>query len=192
MDCLQEGGTVFIWSSFENTALREIYEQMDQYGYDNRKLKSWLKTFVKFDKRDTCGYIDQAELCKKYYHHPEASGKYSIKYILPAVLAESRSAVITGWLQDAGLYQLDANGRIMNPYDLLPAVALPEGGRVQEGTAAIRAYQEMLYGVARNDPEQQRQWKEALLAYCKLDTLAMAIIWQYWKEKAGKKSGRFS
>ena len=183
LEQLMHGGTVFIWTPFENTALREIYFQMELYGFTHSGLKSWLEGFVKFNKGDSCGYIDQADLCNKYYHHPVAKGKYSIKYILPAVLQEARSPVIERWLDNIGLYQKDAAGRLVNPYDALPEIDIPDAGRVQEGTAAVRAYQEMMYGVAKDEPELKAKWRQALLDYCRLDTLAMVIIWRYWWER---------
>ncbi|HPF68858.1 MAG TPA: hypothetical protein PLC20_14370, partial [Flavobacteriales bacterium] len=52
---------------------------------------------------------------------------------------------------------------------------------VNEGTAAMRAYQDMLYGLARDDDELKAKLREALRIYCKLDTLAMVIIWEHWR-----------
>ena len=35
-------------------------------------------------------------------------------------------------------------------------------------------------------PENQReQIKQALLKYCELDTMAMVMIWDYWREELG-------
>jgi hypothetical protein len=43
---------------------------------------------------------------------------------------------------------------------------------------AIAAYQAMLYG-----PQEFRgQWQNLLLEYCKLDTLAMVMIYWHWRE----------
>jgi hypothetical protein len=45
----------------------------------------------------------------------------------------------------------------------------------------MRAYQDMLYGFAKNDPKKKESIKNALLAYCKLDTLAMVVIYEHWR-----------
>ena len=45
----------------------------------------------------------------------------------------------------------------------------------------MRAYQDMMYGFAKNDSAKKDKIKDSLLLYCKLDTLAMVIIWKYWK-----------
>ena len=74
----------------------------------------------------------------------------------------------------------------MNPYDTLPA--LPFGNPdeeeteqvVTEGAGAMRAYQEMLYGVSRNNEVLKEQWRRLLLKYCELDTLAMVMVWTHW------------
>jgi hypothetical protein len=44
------------------------------------------------------------------------------------------------------------------------------------------AYREMLYGSSRNNIAIKDIYNEALLKYCKLDTLAMLIIWEHWED----------
>lgn len=48
----------------------------------------------------------------------------------------------------------------------------------------MRAYQEMMYGPEKDNPAVQANYRDALLRYCKLDTLAMVLIWQHWIELA--------
>jgi hypothetical protein len=38
----------------------------------------------------------------------------------------------------------------------------------------------MAYGVERDDPAAVAKWSRLLLEYCKLDTLAMVLIWEHW------------
>jgi hypothetical protein len=45
----------------------------------------------------------------------------------------------------------------------------------------MRAYQEMLYGLAKYDEDVKEKWKTLLLQYCKLDTAAMVIVWLHWE-----------
>jgi hypothetical protein len=47
----------------------------------------------------------------------------------------------------------------------------------------VRAYQEMMYDVAKDDPALKAKWQQALLDYCRLDTMATVIIWRYWWER---------
>jgi hypothetical protein len=104
-------------------------------------------------------------------------GKTSIKYVLPAVLAATESSRIEKWLRefspDINLLSRDSSGIIENPYKNLPK---DNGINVSEGTAAMRGYTELLYG----DDRQKLAYESALLRYCKLDTLAMVIIWEHW------------
>jgi hypothetical protein len=51
---------------------------------------------------------------------------------------------------------------------------------IKEGTEAMLAYQEILYGQSRDRPELQAKWAELLKQYCCLDTLAMVVIWTHW------------
>ena len=184
MEQINNAGTVLIWSPYENTILKDISEQMDIYGYDNPVLKKWLDEFVRHDKEDSHGYIDQAAIANKYYHHPMAKGKYGIKSILPSVLQETKSPAIETWLNELNLYGLNPDGSIKSPYDLLPVIEVDESTTVKDGTGAVRAYQDMMFGRYKNDPFLKAKLKDALLQYCRLDTLAMVIILEYWKSKS--------
>jgi hypothetical protein len=55
---------------------------------------------------------------------------------------------------------------------------------VREGTGAMRAYFRMAYGAEREDPAAVAQWSELLRTYCRLDTLAMVLIWEHWQRVA--------
>ena len=57
---------------------------------------------------------------------------------------------------------------------------------VSNGTDAMIAYQEMLYGISRNNPEIKKGYEELLRQDCRLDTLAMVIIWEHWRELSQK------
>ena len=47
---------------------------------------------------------------------------------------------------------------------------------VSEGGAAMKAYQDMMFGNSAN----KLKLKQQLLEYCKLDTMAMVIIYHHW------------
>jgi hypothetical protein len=183
MDNINDSGTVLIWSSYENTILRDILNQIDEYNYENSALKNWLIQFCKLEKNGSQGYIDLANIAKHYYHHPLTKGKYSIKKVLPAVLSELNNDKVNKWLQAVNLYKIYENGSIVDPYDLLPELSINDLSVIRDGTGAIRAYQDMMYGIHRNDPGIQGKFKDALRQYCRLDTLAMVIIYEYWKSK---------
>ena len=72
---------------------------------------------------------------------------------------------------------------MLDPYDTLEP--LPIGAKeevVREGTGAMRAYQEMMFGLSAGDPGEKANIRTLLLQYCKLDTAAMVIIWRHWIE----------
>jgi hypothetical protein len=151
---------------------------MIEQGYDNPELLDWLKDVVKFDKDTPGKLVDMNAMALQFYFHPKMKGKTSIKYVLPAVLAATDSPNIEKWLRefapDLDLLSRDSNGTIENPYRNLPK---NNGVNVSEGTAAMRGYTELLFG----DESQKATYETALLRYCKLDTLAMAIIWEHWE-----------
>ncbi|MBK8674305.1 MAG: hypothetical protein IPN93_15405 [Bacteroidetes bacterium] len=55
---------------------------------------------------------------------------------------------------------------------------------MKEGSGAMRAYQEMLFGKGKTDVDKKERLKQELLNYCQLDTMAMVIIWKHWTTKA--------
>src|SRR5262249_5899029 len=72
-----------------------------------------------------------------------------------------------------------------DPYSALPSIEI--NGvlqEIREGTGAVRAYQEMLYGMSKDDPTARRQWAALLRQYCALDTLSMVLIFEYWRRAA--------
>ncbi len=50
----------------------------------------------------------------------------------------------------------------------------------RRSTGTIRAYEAMMYGLERDDPETRSRWRDLLRQYCRLDTLAMVWIWRHW------------
>jgi hypothetical protein len=56
---------------------------------------------------------------------------------------------------------------------------------VKEGSGAMRAYQEMLFGKGKTDANRRERLKQELLNYCQLDTMAMVIIWKHWTTHFG-------
>jgi hypothetical protein len=110
-----------------------------------------------------------------------AMGRYGIKWLLPAVLKEAKSKKIVSWLSQIGLYKKAPDGTPEDPYSLLPVIEVGSDAQVKDGTGAIRAYQDMMYGLHRDNPAVKAKWEDALRQYCRLDTLAMVIILEYWQ-----------
>jgi hypothetical protein len=185
MKAIGTEGTRLMWATHENTVLRNILRQMDVQGYRNAELREWLEWIVKDKKAGMEGSLtDMNALATEHYYHPSTFGKTSIKFTLPAALQECRSPRVEEWLKnfhsDIDLYK-KIGTNMTNPYELLPAIKEIDNYEVREGTAAMCAYEDMLYGIAHADPARKVLLRDALLKYCKLDTLAMVIIWEHWR-----------
>lgn len=172
MNHLGRDGTVFMWATHENTILRHIVSQMEG-RYENRVLKDWLEWMT------TSRMVDMNQLTLNHYFHPLMKGRTSIKKVLDAIWQ-----INTALRERFPEYVREENGKLLSPHKSLPPFEID--GRevfVNEGTGAITAYQSMLYGPQKGDMHIREQWKQLLLQYCKLDTLAMVMVYWHWTER---------
>jgi hypothetical protein len=109
-------------------------------------------------------------------------GSLSIKHVLPAVWFQDEQIRNHRWFS---AYHKVKDGQTLDPYESLDR--LPFGDvegemaeAVQEGTGAMRTYQEMMFGIRRSDASFRNAQKQLLLNYCKLDTAAMVMVWMHW------------
>jgi Domain of unknown function(DUF2779) len=189
MRYLGEEGSFLTWSHHENSVLNDIRHQMQRYIYSNPQLERWLDIVPKHDDNGSTSMVDMCELAKVGYFHPEMKGKLSLKYVLPAVWGSNDA--LHSLPEFRKYYRRGADGAILSPYDTLQALPFgnPEEDEetdqvVREGIGAMRAYQEMLYGLRRNDDATKDQWRRLLLQYCELDTAAMVMVWTHWSMNA--------
>ncbi len=182
MECIGETGTTFAWANHENSVLRDIYYQMNYYHYDQPKLKKWLEKTVKLNNHSKGKFVDMNALTHKHYFHPLMKGRTSLKCVLPAV-----------WQTNSYLHQLDEfksyyqvkDNEVINPYKALPTAQINQHNvMINEGEEAMLAYQNIMYGEYKDQPQLRLQWRELLRNYCALDTLAMVIIWRHWEHLA--------
>jgi hypothetical protein len=157
-----------------------------------------------------CGYRDMIDLQRtvvNYYYNPITGGSNSIKAILPAVLHSSKFLqekyrkpiseinLSSKNFNDAHVFLELENGIPISPYKRLPPIfdgfdyntleeaaehasqSVPE---IADGGAALFAYGKLQF------PDLTREEREAinkgLLRYCELDTLAMVMIYEYFKD----------
>jgi hypothetical protein len=168
-------GTFLSWSSYENTQMRNYLADLGQDVTTDPSLASWLQDVL---KAKDGGYrqVDlHDDVVKKYYYHHKMASKTSIKAVLPAILSEPQPQANIELLTELGLYKQDEGGGVIDPYKLLPGV--------KDGTQAMNAYDDMLYGIGAKDLDFRSKKAEELLAYCKLDTLSMVLIFNYLIEK---------
>jgi hypothetical protein len=180
MKQIGNSGTPLMWSTFENDKLRTILNQMDIFNYSNETLAQWLINITK-DKDRAGRFVDMNELTLKYYFHPDMKGKTSIKKVLPAVWNNNTYLHNIPWFKK---YSSDSLN-VLNPYDTLAPIinGLENEEIVKDGTGAMRAYHELMFGAISENEERRDQLKKLLLQYCELDTMAMVIIWKYWMDK---------
>ena len=185
MERIGTQGSFLIWSNHENAVLNDIRRQMCDYAYHNLALEKWLDTVVRFEGHPSNFMVDMCEIAKACYFHPKMKGRLSLKFVLPAVW-ETNEALRTRF---AKYYRRSDSGQLVDPYETLPPLPFgnPEADEetetdqvVTEGIGAMRAYQEMLYGLHRNDEVTKEQWRRLLLQYCELDTAAMVMVWMHW------------
>jgi hypothetical protein len=172
--CVGDAGTLVVWSHAERSVLEATRRQLPRFD-DDGALDDWLDQQCKADR-----VLDLEKLTKSDFCHPGMHGSTSIKPVLSALWQSDPAmrAQFTAW---TGLPADEATG----PYAALPPVeiaGIPQD--VHEGTGAMRAYQEMMYGEHRNDPAAKDGWSRLLRQYCQLDTLAMVLIWEYWRRNA--------
>jgi hypothetical protein len=178
MDCVGSTGTVFMWATHENTILSTVLRQMAARGYRNAELKSWIGGIVSQGPLYPGRLVDMNRLTEQHYFHPLMKGRTSIKVVCDA-LWKTNPTLRAAFPE----YVKEQDGEILSPYESLPPLEI--NGTivsVAEGTGAIRAYEAMVYGMERNDPAAQANWKRLLLQYCKLDSLSMYLVWEHWRE----------
>ena len=168
--------------------MKTIAGQMERMGEKDPELASWL---LAFEEGMGEWVIDLCDLAEKYYFHPDMKGKVSIKAVLPAIWNHNPDL----WKDpDFAEYTGRSEGGVqMSPYDALPDMTLSDGTvfeAVREGTGAIRAYEDFLFGAGGKDPEVKDQILSSLLQYCKLDTAAMVIIWKHCAVTFPQKTGQ--
>ncbi len=171
MNQLGYNGTVYMWATHENTILKDILRQMDG-STDKQTLKDWLAWIT------NGRLVDMNKLTLNHYFHPVMMGRTSIKKVLDAVW-QINPALRKRYPQ----YVKEKDGIMLSPHRSLPPLEIAgEEVVVKEGTAAIAAYQAMLYGPRKADAFVRDQWQQLLLEYCKLDTLAMVMIYWHWQD----------
>ena len=175
-------GTPLIWSPYENTVLKGILNQMEVFGYKNSALEKWLLNITLDKDLGREGrFVDMNDLTLQYYFHPDMKGKTSIKKVLPAIWNNNPYLHKIPWFKK---YAPDS-GAGLNPYDALAPIinALENEEVVKDGTGAMRAYHELMFGSESKNDDRRTQLVKLLLQYCELDTMAMVIIWKYWMDR---------
>jgi hypothetical protein len=184
-DCVGNSGTLLTWWHHEASALKDINDQLVRYGCNDTDLSGWLTRVISKDHALPLCMVDLGQIAKAHYFHPQMKGSLSLKFVMPAVWASNPRLHVLPVFERYCHY--DPSGQLGDPYATLPP--LPFGTVeetaeevVKDGGGAIRAYQEMMYGLSKHDATQRENWRRLLLQYCRLDTAAMVMVWLHWAE----------
>ncbi len=168
-------GPVLTWSHFEATTLRQIVSDLERFGRDVPDLVRWLSDV--FERR----IVDLNQWACRDYYHPGMGGSTSIKVVLDA-LWRADPVMRRQFVEWSGLTGEPGS----DPYRALPPIEI--NGvlqEVREGTGAMQAYQEMMYGEHKHDDAARERWAALLKQYCRLDTLSMVLILDHWRRAVG-------
>jgi uncharacterized protein DUF2779 len=150
--------------------------------------------------------VDLHRLTELYYLDARMGGSNSIKQVLPAVLQRSDflrtkygepiygepGTIPSHNFQSMCWLELDDAGNVLDPYKLLPTLfegfdphdaeelLTREEGKVNNGGAAMTAFARMQY--TEMGEAEREALRKGLLMYCELDTLAMVMIIEAWRE----------
>jgi len=174
---LGEQGTVLVWSDHEATILKAIQKQMAERGEGDSEIYAWLSRFLTGDR-----LVDMNKLTRRHYFHPRMGGSTSLKVVADAV-----------WQADSSIrarlpqYNLETPDGVASPYAALPPVEVGQRQlAVVEGTGAILAYYAMIERSVAGAVMEAERWRQLLRQYCKLDTLAMVMVWWRWLSLTGQ------
>lgn len=208
----RDKGTIFRYAPHENTYLNKIYYQLleDQNNIpDKEAICEFIKSITKSSgsseekwEGERC-MVDMWELVKRFFYDPYTKGSNSIKQVLPAVLNSSKflqekySQSIYG--SPEGIKSLNfkdwkwidwKEGKIIDPYKMLPKMfqdvsdkdmeLLSEEDELSNGGAALTAYGRMQFSEITE--YEKKELEQALLKYCELDTFAMVMIYEAWRD----------
>ncbi len=176
-------GTVMTWSHYEATQMKSILASLRKSARTKDGLEEWIEFILGLNEPNGGPIVDMLKITESTYFHPRMGGRTSIKVVLPAVLIENRSAENRRLLEAEGLLKFDTEGNLVDPYKLLDPICIGHGTTaIADGAAAMEAYKDMLYGLNKNSQEVRQSYERGLRRYCKLDTLAMVMIWNHWME----------
>ncbi len=199
-------GTIFMYANHENSVLRKLRKDVESISPDNKEellefiddLTS-VRTSAKNKLRGKRCMVDLAEIVKSFYYSSHARGSNSIKKILPAIIHDcpellekysqpdlyGKGKAFSSLNFDEHVWLNPESG--YDPYKTLPPIfseneinqfGKPEDDgfdEVSDGAAAMLAYDKLQHD-SRLLLLSRFVYEKALLRYCELDTLSMAIL----------------
>ena len=205
----KDSGTILRFHNHENSVLNQIKGQLAASTEPDKDLLiEFLDSITQTRGQNQVragarNMVDLHQMVTRYYYDPATHGSNSIKDVFPAVLRRSQilqdkySKPIYGTDQIRSLnvknqiwIQKAPEGEVISPYSALPpifsGVDLPQEMRVfaneelKEGGSASAAFNRLQF--EEMSDTERGAIRSALLRYCELDTLAMVMIVEHWRE----------
>ena len=204
-----DDGTIFKYSSHENTILARIHMQIiennlsEQYAEYLEFIKSITHSPREYSMkwRGDRDMVDLLDVVINYYYNPKTKGSNSLKAVLPSTLASSEflqtkyskpiygtPSMLSKNFTDKTWIQFK-DGEILDPYASLGDIfkedqeyidSISGLDEIKEGGAAMIAYSRMQFD--EMSLNESNELKKALLKYCELDTLAMVMLYEALKD----------
>ena len=210
-----DDGSIFMYATHENTFLNKIYWQLKDDPdppTHAEELCAFIQSITRSTGSsveqwvgDRC-MVDMLDLVWRYYYDPYMEGSNSIKVVLPAILRSSQYLQskygqpiygAEGGIPSHNFHDWQwidiADGEVVDPYHRLPKLfedgcppdvdLMTPDNELRDGGAALSAYGRMQF---MEMSEYERECLiGALLRYCELDTMAMVMIYEGWREMVG-------
>ena len=186
-------------------------ELFESNGLTNDNILGWIDSITNWDHKNDKGkkerirgnrdMVDLLKCVKMYYYHPMMRGSNSIKQVLPTILNVSEylqtkylSPLEFGInLKNMVIIDILSDKKVNDPYKLLKPINIDyksddiylDRGEIRDGGAAMIAYAKLQF--TQMDEAQRDNITKALLSYCEMDTLAMVLIFEHWKNQSNKK-----
>lgn len=171
--------SILVYTDYENRILQESFEFLRRFGSESKVERGWI-----YELLNSGRIVDQHHWVHKHYFHPQMCGKSSIKRVMPSIWNSNPQLHEHSAFKD---YFKMVDGRILNPYETLPAIVLnSEEVSVREGCGAMQVYREMIHGAGAGCAETKESLAGLLREYCKLDTASQWMIFEHWNQRLSK------
>ena len=192
----KDDGDIFRYADHENSILNSIRLQLiDSNESDKEELVRFIESIAHPTKNSEHRYVSTSRdmkdlmiIAQKYFYHPSMGSSNSIKQVMPAILHSDP-------------FFREKYGDDMDPYHNLPSLDVFAEEVKKEGDAfpadfddsdvwsadkqinkgGISKLDYVLLQAGRFNKLHTEAIRMASLEYCKLDTLSMVRIWEYFR-----------
>jgi len=195
----RNSGTVFRFATHENTIITHIIGQLQDSDIEDKvDLINGLLPIVNGNKLEyessltgTRDMVDLLKVAESCYYSESLGGSYSMKKLLPAVFqSEFIKEKYQNQIGDINVssFNFPKNWKWykdgQDPYKLLPTyevedLRLDSNTEINNGGLALAMYGKLQF--TDLNKKAREKIRTGLLRYCELDTLAMAMVIEYFK-----------